>query len=377
MLWSLISIFSACGSQETRYFVTTYSELSWENIGHYDAMFHTHPGLGNEQYDPQETIDRYYEEGYKILTIAGHDYDIPSEIIPSIYPWTNLSVIYEQIHKVQNPTEDNKTYEEMAKGPYQDRNPIDLDMVSVEGCEISGPHHLIALFCSFSEGQATEAETLREITNRDGLAYFAHPGRYTERWGVTAYWYADLYQRFEILLGQAVFNGEDRYPQDRGFFDRVAHLLGHERPIWMFAEDDMHTEEQLGWNRNIVLLPEFLPGSIHESLPDGSAPKVKEALKKGWFYIWKPDQQYERRMFSISKMSIDTQEVKISVDQEEKVIEFRWQTYDPQKKVTKTIGEGSSLSLRDVPSSASFIRLEISGEGGTIYTQPIYIQSKN
>ncbi len=55
--------------------------------------FHTHPGLGDEQYDLHQTVDRYYEEGCKILALAGHDYDIPDDYINSIYPWTSLSEI--------------------------------------------------------------------------------------------------------------------------------------------------------------------------------------------------------------------------------------------------------------------------------------------
>ncbi len=373
-IWFLSVLLLACAGEDSRHFVGSYSEMDWGNVGHYDAMFHTHPGLGNEQYDPHETIDRYFEEGYKILTIAGHDYDIPTEVIPSIYPWTNLSGIYEKIRDVPNPTEDNKTYGEMASGPYQDRDPIDLDMISVEGCEISGPHHMVSLFCSFSNGEPTEARTLQEITNREGLVYFAHPGRYTDRWGLTAHWYADLYLRFNVLMGQAVFNGEDKYPQDRQFFDEVAHLLGADRPIWMFAEDDMHVEDQLAWNRNVVLLPEFSPGSLHTSVPDGSAANVKMALQKGWFYIWKPRQQYHRRDFNITHISIGEREIKVSVDQEEKVNAYKWLTYDPEMESTQVIGASSSLNVSDVPSNAKFVRLEISGEEGTIYTQPFYLR---
>ncbi len=103
--------------------------MNWSEIGHYDSEFHTHPGLGDEKYDPHQTIDRYHEEGYRILALAAHDYDIPDDYMTSIYPWTGLSEIYENIRHVRNPTEDYKTYEEIANEPYQDRDPVSMNNV--------------------------------------------------------------------------------------------------------------------------------------------------------------------------------------------------------------------------------------------------------
>ncbi len=121
-----------------RTFWSPYQDLNWPGIGHYDSEFHTHPGLGGEQYDPHQTVDRYHEEGYRILTLAAHDYDVP-DAIDSIYPWTQLADIYETIKHIENPTEDNHTYEQLANEPYQNRDPVALGMVSVEGNEVSAP----------------------------------------------------------------------------------------------------------------------------------------------------------------------------------------------------------------------------------------------
>lgn len=368
-----LSLQMSCGDKSQRYFWSPYDGLNWTQVNYCDAEFHTHPGLGDEQYDPHQTVDRYHAEGYKILTLAGHDYHIPTEQIGSIYPWTQLESIYYKIKDVPNPGEDNKTYGEIANEPYQNRDPIELDMVSVEGCEVSGPHHIVSLFSSFSEGAETEAETFEAISELGGFAYFAHPGRYVERWGITEYWHADFYKRFDMLLGQSIYNREDSHPGDRAFFDKVAYLLGYERPIWLFGEDDMHTEGTLGWNRNVILIENFKPGSLHPDIPDGSAPDVKKALKTGKFYLWKPSEKYNKRTFNITNISSRYDRIELMFDHPDLIKEVRWVTYNPGNKESVVFHTGNVIKLKNVPAYAKFLRAEIEGEAGTIYTQPFYI----
>lgn len=362
-------------SDKDRAFWSPYEDLNWEQVGHYDSEFHTQPGLGDEEYDPHQTVDRYHEEGYKILSLAGHSYDIPDEI-DSIYPWTKLSEIYETIKDLKNPTEDDKTYEEIANEPFEDRDPAELGMVSVEGSEVSAPHHTISLFNSQTEGLDTEAETYQAIEDKKGIMYFAHPGRYVEERGLTEYWYVDKYKRFDGLVGQSVFNREDSHPGDRAFYDKVVHILGRERPIWLYGEDDMHEEIELGWNRDVILLEDFEPGSMHPDIQDGSAPDVMTAVKNGYSYLWKPSEQYNKRAFNIVNVEVSDNEVRLTVDEEDKVEEVRWRTHNPVLDTTETIHTGYSITKADVPSNSKFVRAEVEGEKGTIYTQPFYLKEK-
>ncbi|MDD4776651.1 MAG: hypothetical protein PHV53_00030 [Fermentimonas sp.] len=93
----------SCDKTLERAFWSPYEGLNWSEVDYNDAEFHTHPELGDEQYDPHQTVDRYHAEGYKILTLGGHDYHIPTEQIGIIYPWTELVSIYEKIKDVENP----------------------------------------------------------------------------------------------------------------------------------------------------------------------------------------------------------------------------------------------------------------------------------
>lgn len=389
--WSIVAgsvgvlVLAGCGNPtgatDTRSFVSPYADLDWERIERYDAMFHTHPGLGDEQYDPHQTIDRYSEEGYRILSLAGHDYDVPLGYITSIYPWTRLAQIYEQIKDVKNPTEGGKTYGQIANEPYENRDPVALGMIAVEGCEVSAPHHIVTLFGDCVGGTAshpdtTESATLERVAASGALAYFAHPGRYVDRWGLDESWYVEKYIEFEALLGQAIFNRRDAHPGDQGFFDRVAHSLGPERPIWLFAEDDMHKESELAWNRNVFLLEDFEPGSFHPDSPDGSSPQLRTALRNGYFYVWKPNEQYVRRAFDIVDMKIDDQRIELVVDRPEAVDEIIWRMHVPlnARDWWQRPHRGNTVHVSDVPTDAVFVRAEISGPAGTIFTQPFYLR---
>lgn len=358
-----------------RVFWTPYAQLEWGEIGHYDMQIHVHPGLGAEQYAPHETIDRYHAEGFRILAFTPHDYDVPDDHIESLYPWTRLAEIYETIKDVVNPTEDDQTYAEFAGGPYENRDPVALGMVSVDGSEISGPHHMNSLFTSFTTGASTERETIEQIEELGGIAFFNHPGRYIERWGLTAHWYVDLYKRHDTMIGQSIYNRIDSHPGDRAFFDQVAHILGPDRPIWLYGEDDMHNENTLGWNRNVILLKDFEPGSLHPDIQDGSAPDVKRALIQGEFYFWKPSEQYNPRAFNLVDVQVEDRAITLVVDLPEKVTEVRWRTHDPETEETVTFHRGFELSMDDVPRGSVFVRAELQGEEGTIYTQPIYLRS--
>jgi len=357
-----------------RTFWTPYTELNWSAIEHHDMQIHVHPGLGDEEYNPHQTVDRYHAEGFTILAFTPHDYDVPDDHIDNIYPWTRFSEIYEAIKDVPNPTEDNKTYREMTSEPYQDRDPVALGMVSVQGSEISGHHHINSLFTPFTTSGSTERESIEQIRDLGGIAFFNHPGRYIERWGLTAHWYVDLYKRYDTLIGQSIYNRIDSHPGDREFFDEVAYILGPHRPIWLYGEDDMHSERTLGWNRNVILLEDFRPGSLHPDLPDGSAPDVKAALVEGAFYLWKPSEQYNRRSFNLVNVEVEGGMLRLTVDHPDRVTEVRWRTHDPETGTTVTIHRDFEIPVSRVPASARFVRAELEGTEGTIYLQPVYVR---
>ena len=115
---------------------------------------------------------------------------------------------------------------------------------------------------------------------------------------------------------------------------------------------------------------------MHPDIPDGSAPDVFNALKNGYSYLWKPSRQYNRRAFDIIDVIVTNTGVEIRVDNEYLVDEVKWKTHNPEIDQTEAIHSGYKISLNDVPEYSRFVRAEIRGEDGTIYTQPFYLKRK-
>jgi hypothetical protein len=138
----------------------------------------------------------------------------------------------------------------------------------------------------------------------------------------------------------------------------------------------MHEEKTLGWNRDVLLLEDFEPGSMHPDIQDGSAPDVLTALKNGYSYLWKPSAQYNKRAFNIVNVEVSDSKVRLTVDKEQNVSEVRWRAHNPHGDTTETVHTGYSITETNIPDHSNFVRAEIEGEKGTIYTQPFYLKSK-
>ncbi len=127
----------------------------------------------------------------------------------------------------------------------------------------------------------------------------------------------------------------------------------------------------------MILLENFRPGSLHPDIPDGSAPDVMKALQNGYSYLWKPSEQYNKRAFNITNVLIDKRSIEITVDNPSEVVEVRWRTHNPLIDDTETVQYGYTISMDNVPEYSLFVRLEMEGPEGTIYTQPFYIETSN
>jgi hypothetical protein len=71
---------------------------------------------------------------------------------------------------------------------------------------------------------------------------------------------------------------------------------------------------------------------------------------------------------------VDGPDVALTVDSEDLVEEVRWRTHNPAIDDTETVHTSFTISSSDIPDYALFVRAELQGRDGTIYTQPFYLQ---
>ncbi len=332
-------------------FLNPYEHIDWQTVSHYDANLHTHTTYSDGSYDPHQAIDKYHELDYHILALTDHDTHHHGVRPKSLYPWTNLNDIYFEIRDKINPRYDT-TFAARANEEWQNRDPEELGMLSVEGSELSAGHHIGSYMSDYAGARSDEHVSVGEIGNRDGLAVFFHPGRYDR----DADWYVNFYQTYPHVLGQEIYNQVDRYPMDRAKWDQILHKLMPDRPVWGFANDDTHGTNHFGRNRNVFLLPEL------------SIEHVRNAMVEGHLYLFVPVERGDRPDVQIRNIESDRGRLKLTLSGNHN--EIKWITHDPEANESSTIHSGTEIDVARVPASATFVRAVILSDGGRTYTQP-------
>ncbi len=313
-----------------------YVGIDWATIGYYDGNFHTHTDLSDGQMKPQDVIDTYQELGYSVLALTDHNTSHYDRWPSTLYPWTAMTDIADQA----------------AEESWQDRDPAVLGMVAVQGSEISQHHHIGSWFNGFVGTVQTEQEALIEIADGGGLAILHHPGRYDE----SDSWYVNLFAMYPDLIGLEIYNQNDRYGEDRERWDRILQLSMPERPVWGFGNDDMHSRLGLGWNRNVLLLPQL------------SETAVRGALEAGQFFVFKPFTRETAADVKIVDIEILSDGVRLTT--QGKINSIQWVTYYSETQSSEVVALGETFSTTTLPVDATFVRAVLYSDCGILYTQP-------
>jgi len=335
--------------------INPYAGVDWKASGYYDANLHTHTNLSDGRHDPHYAIDKYHELNYEILALTDHDSMHVGVWPKALYPWTELNAIYHKI-KDQRSTRFRRTYGEVANEEWQNRDPEELGMVSIEGSEISRTHHISSLFNDYAGGTDSEETAFEEIAQRSGLAVFNHPGRYQREVG----WYVDYFRRHPHVVGMEVYNQGDRYPVDRKRWDHINYLLMPERPVWGLANDDTHGDADFGRSRNVFVL-----AKLHRD-------NVFDAMKLGHFYFFVPVEQGVPPPVRLTGVTVTGDLIQLEVEGDFDRID--WITYDPFVDESQTVAEGLEFSVDALRLPSPFVRAVVISPEGRTYTQPFGIQ---
>ena len=226
------------------------------------------------------------------------------------------------------------------------RDPAALNMSDIQGNELSSGHHIVSLFSNYASSSSNETTLLTGVGAAGGIAFFAHPGRYSQ----SAQWYADHYLAQPHCIGQEIYNQGDRYTGDRAKWDAVLNLLMPARPVWGFSNDDSHQASHIGRNRTYLLMPSL------------SNANVRSALVNGAFYS----------TYSTSSAHTPPALTGVTVDETAGTIaitgtgytEIRWISQGAQ------VATGATLDLVNTAGVAKYVRAELHGPEGIAYTNP-------
>lgn len=318
-----------------------YEGVDWDKNNQYKGNFHTHTTRSDGRLNPQSVVDLYHELDYDILAITDHD--------RVTFPWNNFSKMSASDQAHERMVNEAETMPDNFN--YEDRNPEDLKIIDIQGCELSRHHHLGSYFTRY-EGSIDIDESLETVGDLDGIVILNHPGRYD----YPAHWYLQMFEENPHLIGEEVYNRGDRYPNGRMKWDSLLMLSMPTIKVWGFSNDDMHTLDHLGRNWNMLILPEL------------SQQAIKESLKNGHFYfVYAPDGHDGPNPPAIESIAVNNKKgtIDLAATGQDSI---RWISNG------KVIGKGLQVDLNEIDDLGTYVRAELYGKENTIVgTQPFGI----
>lgn len=296
-----------------------YEGIVWTGEGawqRHKANFHTHTTQSDGKMKPDVVIDHYHGKGYTILAITDHN--------KNTWPWTNWN-----------------------------RDPETLGILAIPGNELSSGHHRGSLFNTINGNPGRNVKsTLTQVADAGGLSMLYHPGRYSK----SIEWYIDIYTSIPTCFGMEVFNQADRYPNDRAIWDAILTQLMPNRPVWGYANDDMHTTSHLFKGYNMVFVEDLTETQVRQALQSGRS-----------YFSYEPGHTGDALAPSIESITVDTAAMTITISAS---------AYNDIEWISSgnVVGNGTSFSYsqsHDMP----YVRARIIGDYGETHTQPFGINS--
>ncbi len=305
-----------------------YGAVDWETYGTYKGNFHTHTTQSDGNQTPAEVIDEYHNQGYHVLAITDHHNQVPPEY-PTTYPWEDFY-----------PSPEDPDPAAVAA----------LDMVAVEGNELSSGDHIVSLFTGYTSGNSDVGVRLTGVGEAGGIAYLAHPGRYRR----SAEWYADQFLTHPHCFGIEIYNQGDRYPGDRAMWDAVLSLTMPGRPVWGVSADDSHRASHIGRNRTYMLMPSL------------SAENVRASLESGRFYA----------TYSTSASHTPPALTGVDIDNVAGTITVSGTGYTQVQWISMgaQVATGETIDLVNAPGVDRYVRAILIGSEGRTYTNPFGVE---
>ncbi len=321
-----------------------YESIDWKSDVHYKANFHTHTTGSDGRMNPHTVVDKYHRLGYSVLAITDHN--------RVTYPWTSFDSMEASRASIERLEKGELEEQDIV---YENRDPQQIGMLSIQGNELSKHHHMGSFFNDHNN-TTTEEESLKSTAEKDGITILFHPGKYNK----SIDWYVNLFKKYNHLIGLEATQQGNRYPNDRMKWDSILTVTMPKTPVWGFSNDDMHLEDQLGTNWNVLILPELTKEWVREGMKEGR-----------FFYVYSSEGHKVETFPSINSIHVDHQKetIKINSTGSDSIL---WISSG------KIIQKGNILKLKNNYNVSKYVRAEVYGSNGVLLgTQPFGIEKKD
>ncbi|MCL2300329.1 MAG: PHP domain-containing protein [Firmicutes bacterium] len=373
-----------------------YAGVDWGTDKPWRGNLHTHTTLSDGNNSLADMVERHYELGYDFLAITDHGTVDRS--------WTELNNA-KLIQTVLNLTKDGDRaaapltqarWQAISAGAGRDgRGMLRVPFGNEQNPTSLNNAHVNSWFADWGHGflgGTSDYETpVREVDKRGGLCVLNHVGRYTaqdEKSTADAYeglmgkYYVTKIQRllekYPALLGIDVnskSDGETR--NDRKLWDKLlTNLAPSGRSVYGLATSDTHG------------LGGIDTGFIWALMPANTVENLKASLKTGAFFAashdiknpgelaqwaeetgltlgseWKADREADEPM--VTKITVEAGKITLETDN---ALAVHWVSDG------KVVAKGPSIELSACEGLGAYVRAELFGNGGVLYTQPFLLE---
>lgn len=390
-------VFSVCATAaaDVDYTITsTYEDIDWDTVNQYRTSLHNHSVVSDGDDEPYVMIEEHYKLDYDFLAMTDHSTTDRGWVgdfnfVPGIRTFLSFGVTGTPKGLTQ------ERFDEMQSG--SDRGGSAMLRVPF-GNELNGASfnntHINTWFADYGNGilgATSDYKTgLAGVEKAGGLSVINHPGEFTGmrdvddpdaayKGGTSNYFakkFAYLLLDYKSCLGIDINSkGDFRTRHDRKLWDALLQLcVPNGRNVFAIASSDAHRLSVVdsGW---VISLME-----------DKNVDNLRSALEAGQFFAGSRNNQNPKELaFLAEKTGLDLKAPWVADSTKPQPVITDIAVDDVQDTLTisadnaaltywiangEVIHVGSTIDLDDYSDKiGSYVRAEVFGEGGILYTQ--------
>jgi len=387
-----VPLLSVQASAETQFAIRNpYRNVNWETYRSYRAELHAHSTASDGYSDFSAMIEAYYEKGYDVLAMTDHGVVDRGWIRPNVMPFRRLM---SRINPDSYPRlEVTGLSKDRFCGISRDEGRDERGLLRVPfGIEhnpsVGDLGHVNSWFADWGQGfpggDGDYETPVRGVDQAGGLCVINHP---SISMGNGSYGYNDIYEGGNVSYVHKVQRLFEKYsaligidisrPADHKLWDiLLRNLAPSGRNVFGIGTSDAHSIYQIdGGDWVWALMPDNTVKNLRASLEDGAffaasryvsnydqLDALREATGRNFSGYWAANPDAPEPMVT----GIVAQDGVISIRAEHHEV-ILWISDG------RVAGTGDTLILAECETLGAYVRAEIWGEGGILYTQPFLL----
>lgn len=389
----------AASAAETGYtIVNPYAAVNWSTTGQYKANLHTHSNVSDGS-DFTAMVERHYELGYDILAMTDHATVDRSWTQLNVNSWITFAMNIGTFGADLTPLTEERFAQISSGTDRGGRGMLRVPFGIEHNAASLDNTHVNSLFADFGDGYLGGTSyydhILGGVQDTGGVSIINHPGDYARanadtpdnayNTGNTHYnyvieQYTALFKKYNSCQGMEIFNMSDRTKNDRILWDALlARVVPAGKNIFAFANSDAHSPSGIDTAWEVMCMPANNPENLRACMEQGAffacsrkINNVKElaqletetglVLGTAWAAPAGTPQP------AVTSIAVDDAADTITINAvNQKTI--HWVADG------KVICTGGTIDLEQHAAElGSYVRAEVWGEGGILYTQPLMLE---